>query len=83
MKWFSPLFALLVLAPWSITHVYAHSSNTADQDAVQIETTESWTASVAAAEDAITAPSEILPSHVYVLNNREIVTKETWREMMK
>ncbi len=37
-----------------------------------------------ASNDAvITAPPGILPGHVYVLNNREIVTEKTWHEMNK
>ncbi len=88
IKRFSPLIVLLLLTPWPVTHVYAQSGDTADQDIVRIETAEASTASDTAAEDAITttedtitAPEEVLPSHVYVLNNREIVTEETWREM--
>ncbi|GAH01234.1 unnamed protein product, partial [marine sediment metagenome] len=81
IKRFFPLIVLLLLAPWPVTYVYAYSGDTADQDAVRTEITEASTATNTAAVDTITAPEEVLPSHVYVLNNREIVTEETWREM--
>jgi len=81
IKRFFPLIVLLLLAPWPVTYVYAYSGDTADQDAVRTEITEASVATNTAAADTITAPEEILPSHVYVLNNREIVTEETWREM--
>jgi len=83
-KWnksFLPLKLLLLLAPWPVSHLYAYSGDTADQDAVRTEITEASAATNTAAVDTITAPEEVLPSHVYVLNNREIVTEETWREM--
>jgi len=76
-KWIKrlfPLIVLLLLVPWSVTYVYAYSDNIASQDTAQIEVTEDSTASDTAAE-------EILPSHVYVLNSREVVTEETWTEM--
>ena len=81
IKRFFPLIVLLLLVPWPVSHVYAYSGNTAGQDAARIETTEASVATNTAAVDTITAPEEVLPSHVYVLNNREIVTEETWREM--
>ena len=81
IKRFFPFIVLLLLAPWLITHVYAYNGDTADQDVARIETTEASAAANTAAIDTITAPEEVLPSHVYVLNNREIVTEETWREM--
>ena len=83
-KWIKrlfPLIVLLLLTLWPVSHVYAYSGDTADQDAVRIEITEASAAINTAAVDTITAPEEVLPSHVYVLNNREIVTEETWREM--
>jgi len=76
-----PLLAVLLLAPWPVSHVYAYSGDTAGQDAVRIETTKASVATNTAAVDTITALEEVLPSHVYVLNNRAIVTEETWREM--
>ena len=85
-KWIKrlfPILALLVLTPWPVTHVYAYSGDTANQDAVRIEVAEAPAATNTAQVDVITAPAEVLPSHVYVLNNREIVTEETWREMNK
>ena len=81
IKRFFPLIALLLLAPWSVTYVYAYSGDTASHDTAQIEVTEASEATNTTAVDTITAPEEVLPSHVYVLNNREIVTEETWREM--
>ena len=81
IKRFFPLIVLLLLAPWPVTYVYAYSDNIASQDTAQIEVTEASEATNTAAVDTITAPEEVLPSHVYVLNNREIVTEETWREM--
>jgi len=81
IKRFFPLIVLLLLAPWPVTYVYAYSDNIASQDTAQIEVTEASEATNTAAVDIITAPEEVLPSHVYVLNNREVVTEETWREM--
>ena len=81
IKRFFPLIVLLLLAPWPVTYVYAYSDNMASQDTAQIEVTEASEATNTAAVDTITAPEEVLPGHVYVLNNREIVTEETWREM--
>ncbi len=86
-KWIKrlfPLIVLLLLAPWPVTYVYAYSDNIASQDTAQIEVTEASEATSTSAvsnDTLITAPAGILPSHVYVLNNREIVTEETWREM--
>ena len=81
IKRFFPLIVLLLLAPWPVSHVYAYSGDTASQDTAQIEVTEASAAINTTVVDTITAPEEVLSSHVYVLNNREIVTEETWREM--
>ncbi len=81
IKRFFLLIVLLLLTSWSATYVYAYNDNITSQDTAQIETTEASVAINAAAVDTITATEEVLSSHVYVLNNREIVTEETWREM--
>ena len=83
-KWIKrllPLIVLLLLTSWSVTYVYADNDNITSQDTARIETTAASVATNTASVDTITAPEEVLPSHVYVLNNREIVTEETRREM--
>ena len=81
IKRFFPLIVLLLLTPWSVTYVYAYNDNITSHDTAQIEVTEASEATSTAAVDTITAPEEVLSSHVYVLNNREVVTEETWRGM--
>ena len=88
IKRFFPLIVLLLLAPWPVAYVYADNDNIASQDTAQIEVTEASVASDTVTSDTITTTEyviitteEVLPSHVYVLNNREIVTEETWTEM--
>ena len=78
-KWIKrlfPIITLLLLAPLSATYAYASSDDTAAQNTVQIEATEALVATSISTVDTITAPEEILPSHVYVLNNQEIVTEK-------
>ncbi len=47
------------------------------------EPTDALPARLVSNDSVIMAPPGILPSHVYVLNNREIVTEKTWYEMNK
>ncbi len=66
-KWIRRIFlviALLLLAPWPVTRVYAHIDHL------------SYGITNTAVVDTITAQEEVLPSHVYVLNNREVVTEK-------
>ncbi len=83
IKRFFPLIVLLLLAPWPVAYVYADNDNITSQDTARIEITEASIATNTATEDAITAPEEVLPSHVYVLNNREIVTERPSSEIDK
>lgn len=78
VKWFFSIIAILILAPWLAVNVYAYSGDMADQDAVQTLTAEAPVVINAVAVDLITIVDGVLPSHVYVLNNREIVTEKTW-----
>ena len=54
-------------------------SNTTSGQAGQIITQEPihTLSATLASDNVITAPTTVLPSHVYVLNNREIVTDKT------
>lgn len=76
-----PVLAVLLLAPWPVVYAYDVSDGMLRQDTARIEVAEASVATNTAVVDTITATEEVLPSHVYVLNNREIITKETWREM--
>lgn len=83
-KWIKrlfPLFALLLLAPWPVASVYASSNYVTNQEPVHREVAEGLEATNTVAVNTIIAQEEVLPSHVYVLNNREIVTQETLMEI--
>jgi len=79
-----PVLAALLLTPWPVAYAHNYTDNMGGQDTAQIEVAEASAApsTGAVSNDAvITAPETVLPGHVYVLNNREIVTEETWREI--
>jgi len=83
LKRILPLIAVLVLASWPVTQVYAHpyTDDEAGEGTTQEQIVEASAASDTVATQTIEAPDGVLPSRVFVIENREIVTEETWREM--
>jgi hypothetical protein len=83
LKRILPLIAVLVLASWPVTQVYAHPSTDGEvnEGTFQEKTIEASAASDTVAVQTIEAPEGVMPSRVFVIENREIVTEETWREM--
>jgi len=74
------LDAILVeVAEASVDSNVGTFSNTTSGQAGQIITQEPihTLSATLASDNVITAPTTVLPSHVYVLNNREIVTDKT------
>lgn len=62
MKWFFPILAVLLLAPWPVAYAYAYSDDAAGRDAVRIEVAE---AAVATSTSAVSNAESEQASQVF------------------